>query len=184
MYRLVGGTATDILVYFPASFSSWMNDILWLSISSRRITPSFRSLSSGTQNLRCAVSEPTPRKTRSVVGSSEHFGKNHEVTAAVKDRECEGFRLTGCLLWPVGLRSRVARGFNIRSHRVTPRYICLGIVSTGLPRRQGCGICTGRHTIRNTVPSKRITLLSSTARSTPRTRKPAGHCETPTNGPM
>ena len=25
-------------------------------------------------------------------------------------------------------------------HRVTPRWICLGIVSTGLPRRYGCGI--------------------------------------------
>ena len=37
VYRLAGGTATDILVHFPASFSSWLNDILRLSIASRRI---------------------------------------------------------------------------------------------------------------------------------------------------
>ena len=75
VYRLAGCTATDILVHFPASFASWPNDILRLSIASRKIASSFRSLSSGTYNLRCAVSQPTPRKTRSVVGSREHFGK-------------------------------------------------------------------------------------------------------------
>ena len=48
VYRLAGGTATDILVHFPASFSSWLNDILRLSIASRRIASSFCSLSSGT----------------------------------------------------------------------------------------------------------------------------------------
>ena len=47
VYRLAGGTATDILVHFPASFSSWPNDVLRLSIASRRIASSFRSLSSG-----------------------------------------------------------------------------------------------------------------------------------------
>ena len=48
VYRLAGGTATDILVHFPTSFSSWLNDILRLSNASRRIASSFRSLSSGT----------------------------------------------------------------------------------------------------------------------------------------
>ena len=48
VYRLAGGTATDILVHFPASFSSWPNDILRLSIASRTIASSFSSLSSGT----------------------------------------------------------------------------------------------------------------------------------------
>ena len=75
VYRLAGGTATGILVHFPGSFSSWLNDILRLPIASRRIASSFRSLSCGTQNLRCAVSQPTLRKTRSVVGSRGHFGK-------------------------------------------------------------------------------------------------------------
>ena len=47
-YRLAGGSiATDILVNFSASFSSWLNDILRLSIASRRIGSSFSSLSSG-----------------------------------------------------------------------------------------------------------------------------------------
>ena len=75
VYRLADGTATDILVHFFADFSSWLNDILRLSIASNRIVSSFSSLSSETYNLRCAVSQPTPRKTRSVVGSSEQFGK-------------------------------------------------------------------------------------------------------------
>ena len=48
VYRLAGGTASDILVHFPASFSSWLSDILRLSIASRRIASSFSSLSSGT----------------------------------------------------------------------------------------------------------------------------------------
>ena len=48
VYRLTGGTATDILVHFPSSFSGWLNDILRLLIASRRIASSFRSLSSGT----------------------------------------------------------------------------------------------------------------------------------------
>ena len=49
VYRLAGGTATDILVHFPASFSSWLNDILRLLITCRRIASiGFRSLSSGT----------------------------------------------------------------------------------------------------------------------------------------
>ena len=46
VYRLAGGAATDILVRFPASLSSWRNDIL-RSIASRRVASSFRSLSSG-----------------------------------------------------------------------------------------------------------------------------------------
>ena len=75
----------------------------------------------------------------------------------------------GLALWSVGLRSRVARGFDIQSHRATPRWVCLGIISTGIPRRLGCGICTGGHTIRSTLPSQR---------STRRTRGAAGHCET------
>ena len=37
VYRLVGGTATDILVHFPVSFFSWLSDILRLSIASRMI---------------------------------------------------------------------------------------------------------------------------------------------------
>ena len=47
VYRLAGGIATGILVHFPASFSSLINDILWLSIASRGIVSSLRSLSSG-----------------------------------------------------------------------------------------------------------------------------------------
>ena len=62
-----------ILAHIPASFSSWLNDILRLSIASRRVAFSFRFLFSGTQNMRCAVSQPMPRKTR--VRSSEHFRK-------------------------------------------------------------------------------------------------------------
>ena len=65
----------NIFVHFPASFSGWLNDILRLSIASRKIASTFSSLFSGMKNLCCAVSQPTPRKTRSVVGSSEHFGK-------------------------------------------------------------------------------------------------------------
>ena len=48
VYRLAGGTATEILAHVPASFSSWLNDIFRLSIASRRVASSFRSLSSGT----------------------------------------------------------------------------------------------------------------------------------------
>ena len=73
VYSLAGGSATEILAHIPASFSSWLNDILRLSIASRRVAFSFRFLSSGTQNMRCAVSQPMPRKTR--VRSSEHFRK-------------------------------------------------------------------------------------------------------------
>ena len=51
-----GGTATNILVHFPASFFSWLNDILRLSIASRTMASSFISLSFGMWNLRCAVS--------------------------------------------------------------------------------------------------------------------------------
>ena len=47
VFRLVGGTATDIHVYLPASFSSWVSDILWRSIASRGIASTFSSLSSG-----------------------------------------------------------------------------------------------------------------------------------------
>ena len=75
VYRLAGGTATDILVHFSDSFFSWLNDILRLSTVSRRIASSFRSLSPGTWKLRCAVSQPMLRKTLSVVGSGKHFGE-------------------------------------------------------------------------------------------------------------
>ena len=37
VYKLAGGTATDMLIHFPVSFFSWLSDIRRLSIASRRI---------------------------------------------------------------------------------------------------------------------------------------------------
>ena len=75
-YRLAAGTGTDILLHFPANFSSWLNGILRLSITSNLIVFSFSNLSSGTWSLRCTVSQPALKEIVSVVGSRENLNKS------------------------------------------------------------------------------------------------------------
>ena len=107
VYRLADGAATDILIHFPACFSSWLNDILRLSIASRRIASSFSSLSSGTWSMRCAVSQPTPRKTRTSVVARDPEVRHPKVVEPrrggyVFGSQVLGYRVTKAMVYVRG----------------------------------------------------------------------------------
>ena len=57
VYRLAGGTATDMLVHFPAVST----------------TSNLSSLSSGTLKRRASVSQIIPKNTSRAVGSGTHL---------------------------------------------------------------------------------------------------------------
>ena len=97
VYRLAGCTAADILVHLPASFSSWLNDILGCQL-----------LPVGSPLVSAVC--PQARRTCIAPYCSQRLGrpglwwapvstwKDHKVTAAVKVCECQSYRLAGCLL--------------------------------------------------------------------------------------
>ena len=73
VYRLAAGTATLMLVYFPASFSKLVGEIQSSLRALLSCKPSLSSLLSGTSNLRRAVSQTIPRKIRCFVRCMVHF---------------------------------------------------------------------------------------------------------------
>ena len=73
VYRLAGGTATLMLVHFPAIFSRSWNVMKRLWIASLSMVSSFISFVSGTSNLLRSVSQTMPRKIRRIDGCVVHF---------------------------------------------------------------------------------------------------------------
>ena len=73
VYRLAGGTATDMLVHFPAKRSKSTKEIHLLVTAAVSITSNLSSLSSGTSIRRASVSQIMPKNTVRLVDSSTHL---------------------------------------------------------------------------------------------------------------
>ena len=74
VYRLMGGTATGMLVHFPVKGARFTKEIHQLVIATVRIASSLGTLSSGNSKRSASVSQIVPKNTSSVVGSSMHLG--------------------------------------------------------------------------------------------------------------
>ena len=73
VYKLAGGTATDMLVHFPAKRSRSTKEVHPLVIAAVSITSNLSNLPSGTSKRRASVSQIKPKNTNRVVGSSTHL---------------------------------------------------------------------------------------------------------------
>ena len=73
VYKLAGGTATDMLVHFPAKRSRPTKEIHPLVIAAVSISYNLSKLPSGTSKRRASVSQTMPKNTNRVVGSSTHL---------------------------------------------------------------------------------------------------------------
>ena len=70
VYRLAGGTATDMLVHFPAKRSRSTKETYPLVIATASIISNLSSLSSGTSKRRASVSQTMRKNTNRVVDRS------------------------------------------------------------------------------------------------------------------
>ena len=73
VYKLADGTATDMLVHFPAKRSRTTKEIHSLVIAAVSNTSNLSNLPSGTSKRRASVSQIMPKNTSRVVGSSTHL---------------------------------------------------------------------------------------------------------------
>ena len=86
VYKLAGGTATDMLVHFPAKRSRSTKEIHPLVIAAVSITSNLSNLPSGTSKRRASVSQIMPKNNQPCRGLEHALDDRYEVAALVKKR--------------------------------------------------------------------------------------------------
>ena len=85
VYKLDGGTATDMLVHFLARRSRSTKKIHPLVIAAVSITSNVSNLPSGTSKRRASVSQIIPQEHQPCRGLEHALGDRREITALVKN---------------------------------------------------------------------------------------------------